>query len=149
MNTTESDNLLEVWDKLCELVDQKGSAVHSEFHKKDLDYSKFNQIKLNRATALWQSIMAVLAPLSEEEIDTLLDLTKPNNKHTVYESKFSIALVISIPIGLFYLINVIFQNFNLWGNDFLSGPVVGCFIGGALVFLFLGGHLLYKKITFR
>ena len=149
MNTEESNNLLEVWDKLCELIDKKGSVVQLDANTKSREQVRFNQIKLNRETALWQSIMAIVAPLSEEEIDVLLDLGKPNDTHTVYQSKVSIALLISIPLGSLYAINFAIQNFNLGKNGFLSAPAIGGIVGGAVVILLLGGYLLYKQLTYR
>lgn len=149
MNTTESNNLLEVWDKLCEVIDQKGSVIHTDSSIKASEQVKFNQIKLNRDSKLWQAMEPILAPLSEEEIGVLLDLAKPNNTHTEYQVKVSLAFVISIPIGLLYVFSLIVQNFNLNQDEILSAPVIGGIVGGTVVILLLGGYLLYKQLAYR
>lgn len=149
MKTTESDNLFEIWDKLCELIDQKGSVVQLDPDKKSSEQVKFNQIKLNRESILWQSMMEILAPLSEEEIEVLLDLATPNNTHAVYQSKVSIALLVSIPIGFLYFLNLLNENFHFGENKILTNALIGGLIGGGIVILFLGGYLLYKQLSYR
>lgn len=142
MNTIESDNLLEIWDKICALIDKKGSVVQPDPGTKTSEHIRFNQIKLNRESALWKSIMAILEPLSEEEVAVLVDLSKPNDTHTVYQSKFSIAFLVSIPLGVLYAMNLLIPNFSIGGG-------ISPFTGGLVALFILGSYLLYKQLTFR
>lgn len=147
MNTTESNNLLEVWDKLCEIIDNKGSVVQFDSQAKQSEQVRFNQIKLNRESTLWKSIMAVLEPLSEEEIAVLVDLSKPNDTHAVYQSKVSIAFLVSIPLGILYAINLILPSFSV-GESGLT-PFSGGLIGGLVALFVVGSYMLYKQLAFR
>ena len=141
MNTPESKNLLEVWDKLCLIINNKGSLTRIDPNTTHVDHVQFNQIKLNRASALWQALMEVLEPLSVEEVEVLLDLAKPNNTHAVYQAKVSMAAFVSIPVGLISMVGFFMGSFN--PKEHIS------LISGATVLLIFGAFLLYKQLSYR
>lgn len=147
MNNKASSNLLQTWDQLCTIIDKKGSVVQTDTNNKSSDHITFNQIKLNRNSVLWQSILQVLEPLSIEETEVLIDLSKTNDTHAVYQLKVSLALLVSIPLGLLTILNFVIDHLNTSGN--LSAPIIGGLIGGGVVIVILGGFFLYKQLSYR
>ena len=141
MSTAESNNLLEVWDKLCFIINNKGSVTRMDPGTKPSEMVQFNQIKLNRDTALWQALMDILEPLSEEEVEVLLDLAETNNTHNVYQSRVSIVAFVSIPIGLISIAGFFIKSFD-------PRESMGFLVAAAMT-LILGGSLLYKQLAYR
>lgn len=143
MEPFNNNHLFEVWDTLCDTVGQYSKISGIKPNTDNAPIVSFNQIGLSRKTTLWAKIQELLAPLTEEEVALLLDIAKANDTHTVHQSKVSVSVIVSIPLGLLYLGHTLTQNLNIH-SDFI-GPIVGGLIG----IFSVGGFLVYKQLAYR